>query len=171
MSKTCQNCGNIFEDDTSICPRCGTQYIAIQAAQPEHSENSQYQSQPQQPYGQPYGQQQYQQPQYMPPQQPTYQTPAEQPMGVGSWLATILLTSLFGIISLVLLFIWAFGNDVPTAKKNYCRAMLILEAIGVVLGIIFVVIFIAVLSSSGVVDNISDFINQIEGLDIEGLNI
>lgn len=165
MSKTCQNCGNIFEDDVNICPRCGTQYIAIQSVQPEQTDNGGY-AQYQQPQPQPqpqYGQ--YQQPQYMPPQQP-YQPPAEQPMGVGAWLGTILLTSLFGIISLVLLFVWAFGTDVPTAKRNYCRAMLILELIGVVLSIGIILLLVFVFANSGVWDEIMKAIQNIGDINV-----
>ena len=149
MSKTCNNCGNIMDDDANICPRCGTQYIALQGAPTEQpSDNGSYQ-QPQ--YQQPY-QQQYQQPYGQPYQMPyqQYTAPAEKPMGVGSWVGTILLTSMFGIISLVLLFVWAFGNDVPIAKKNYCRAMLIIELIAVGLAIVFLVLFGVIFANSGI---------------------
>ena len=157
MSKTCNNCGNIMDDDANICARCGTQYVAIQPSQPEqHSDNSGFQPQQQQ-----YQQQYQHQPYQMPYQQPQYQQPVEQPMGVGSWLATILLTSLFGVISLVLLFVWAFGSNVPTAKKNYCRAMLILEAIGTVLAILLLILFVTVFSSSGILDEFFEDLKEI----------
>ena len=143
MSKTCNNCGNIMDDDANICPRCGTQYIALQSAQTENTgfQQPQYQ-QPYQQYQQPYGQ-----PYQMPNQ--VYAAPVEKPMGVGSWVGTILLTTMFGVISLVLLFVWGFSNDVPIAKKNYCRAMLIIELIATVLAIIFLVVFAAAFASSG----------------------
>ncbi|HBH95102.1 MAG TPA: hypothetical protein DDX91_05070 [Ruminococcaceae bacterium] len=63
-------------------------------------------------------------------------------MTVGNWLATIILTSL-GIIGIILLFVWGFSDNVPTAKKNYCRAMLIMQAIALGLVILFVIILIA----------------------------
>ena len=160
MSKTCNNCGNIMEDDDNICTRCGTQYIALQHAQTQQpADNAGYpqtqyyqpsQQQQQQPYQQPYGQG-YQQP---------YAAPAEQPMSVGSWVGTILLTSLFGIISLVLLFVWAFGSDVPIAKKNYCRAMLIIELIAVGLSIILIILFVVLFANSGAWQDFMDEFNQ-----------
>lgn len=163
MSKTCNNCGNIMDDDANICSRCGTQFIALQGAAPEQAEqpanNSSYpqtQYQQQQQYGafqQPYGQG-YQQP-YQP-----YNASAEKPMSVGSWVGTILLTSMFGVISLILLLIWAFSNDVPLAKKNYCRAMLIVELIAVGLVIILFIIFAGVLGSSNVLDEMLQEIQQ-----------
>ena len=167
MSKTCNNCGNIFDDDANICPRCGTQFIALQAPNPENTvpneqqseqpaENNVYSMPSQQQYQQSYGQPQQQWQSYSQP----YQPPAEKPMGVGSWLGTILLTNLFGIISLILLFVWAFSNDTPIPKKNYCRAMLILWGIGTVLSIIMVIILAVILTSTGAWDNIMDEIHQ-----------
>ena len=150
MSKTCNNCGNIMDDDANICPRCGTQYIA---AQPQQSYQ---QPQYQQPYQQPYGQG-YQQPQY---QQP-YAAPVEQPMGVGSWVGTILLTTCLGLVSFILLFVWGFGSDVPIAKKNYCRAMLIVDLIVAGLAIILLITFAVIFASSGLWD---DFIWELEHL-------
>ena len=177
MSKTCNNCGNIFDDDANICPRCGTQFIALQAPNPENTEpyeqtpeqpaeNNVYSMPPQQPQQQPYGQ--YQQPQQQPYGQyqqqsysQPYQPPAEKPMGVGSWLGTILLTNLFGIISLILLFVWAFSSDTPLPKKNYCRAMLILWAIGTVLSIIMIILMVIILTSTGAWDQLIDELRRI----------
>ncbi len=143
MSKTCKNCGNTFEDHLNICPRCGMQFVADSAqyttAQP-YGDTNQYSQQNgynQQNYGQ-QGYPQYQQPNY---QQPAYRPypAANEEMTVGNWLATIILTSL-GFIGTILLFVWAFGSNVPTAKKNYCRAMLIMQAIALGLVIIFMII-------------------------------
>ena len=151
-----------MDDDANICSRCGTQFIALQGAAPEQSEQPagssypQTQYQQQQQYGafqQPYGQG-YQQP-YQP-----YNASAEKPMGVGSWVGTILLTSMFGVISLILLIIWAFSNDIPLAKKNYCRAMLIIELIAVGLVIVLFIIFAGVLGSSNVLDEMLQEIQQ-----------
>ena len=168
MSKTCNNCGNIMDDDANICSRCGTQYIALQSAQPAADAGG-YQQQPQQPQQMPAYQQQYQQ--YQQPygqgyqqgyQQPYQQYAAvEKPMGVGSWVGTILLTTCLGLVSLILLFVWGFGNDVPIAKKNYCRAMLIVELIAVGVSILFLIIFAVIFASSwdSIVNNFSYYIN------------
>ena len=158
-----------MEDDANICSRCGTQYIALQSAQPEQpaDNNGGYQSPPQfqqpyqqqyQQYQQPYGQA-YQMPQYQQPQQ--YAAPAEKPMGVGSWVGTILLTTCLGLVSFILLFVWGFSNDVPIAKKNYCRAMLIIELIAAVLSIIFLIVFAVIFANTGVWE---DFLQEIEHL-------
>lgn len=151
-----------MDDDANICSRCGTQYIALQNSQPEQASSGGYQQpQFQQPYQQQY--QQYQQPYGQPYQMPNqpYAAPMEKPMGVGSWVGTILLTSMFGIISLVLLFVWGFGNDVPIAKKNYCRAMLIIQLIMTVLAIVLLILFAVIFASSGAWE---DFIWELEHL-------
>ena len=145
MSKTCNNCGNIMEDDANICSRCGTQYIAPQNTQAPADNGGYPQTQYQQPYQQP---QPFQQPYGQGYQQ--YAPPAEKPMGVGSWVGTILLTTCLGLISLILLFVWGFSNDVPIAKKNYCRAMLIVELIAVGLSILLLIVFVSVFASSGI---------------------
>lgn len=139
MSKTCQNCGNIFEDEANICPRCGMQYIE---AQPVNStDNNTYQGYSSnnpygQQYNQPYGQQPYQ----------PYAAPVQSSdsMTLGSWIGTILLTNLFGLISIILLFVWGFSDSTPIAKKNYCRAMLIYQAIMIGISIIMVIIVLSV---------------------------
>ncbi len=131
MSRTCPNCNNTFDDNQNICPRCGMQYIAP-PPQPMGG---------QQPYGGQYGQPQYRQP---------YQPAPEQPMSVGSWVGTILLTTCLGTISLILLFIWAFSGNTPIAKKNYCRGMLIVDAILIGVSLIFMIIIFAAIGSSGI---------------------
>lgn len=151
MSKTCHNCNNVFDDGYNICPRCGMQYIEPQQSmsgqfqQPNTQYGAPYYGQPNgqpngQPYNQPYGQ----------PVAPVYPSaPAEQPMTVGQWVGTILLTTCLGTISLILLFIWGFSSTTPTSKKNYCRAMLIVEAIGIGLAILFLILIFSLASASG----------------------
>ena len=108
-----------------------------------------------------YGQQQYQQqaPQYqpqppmppMPPVQPMpqYPMPMYQPMSVGEWVGTIILGNL-GLIGLIFLFIWAFGDSTRPEKKNFAKAELIIIAIVlglvILLWLIFGLTFAAILS-------------------------
>lgn len=144
MSKTCKNCGNTFEDHMNICPRCGMQYVEDMGAPQQNF------GQPQQQYQQNY-QQQYQQPYQNPPMQPQYnqygQPVQEQPMTLGQWVGTILLTTMLGTVSLILLFVWGFGSNTPTTKKNYCRAMLIIQGISMVLAIILIIVLVSIAGS------------------------
>lgn len=141
MSKTCKNCGNTFEDHMNICPRCGMQYVENmgEANQPSYGQPAQpYQTggYPQPQYGQPY-------------QQPIMGQPMqEQPMTLGQWVGTILLTTMLGTVSLILLFVWGFSSNTPTTKKNYCRAMLIIQGISLVLVIILMVLIFSLMASN-----------------------
>lgn len=139
MSRTCKNCGNTFEDHMNICPRCGMQYVEDMGMPA------------QQPYQQPYQNQGYPQPPYVQPQyqqQMMGQPVQEQPMTLGQWVGTILLTTMLGTVSLILLFVWAFGSTTPPTKKNYCRAMLIIQGITMVIAVIFMVVIFSLLGSN-----------------------
>lgn len=145
MSKTCPNCGNIFEDEANICPRCGMQYIE---AQPVNNGNTYQDYNNSGIYGQQYNQQPYgQYQQYGVPVQ------SSDSMTLGSWVGTILVTNLFGLISIILLFVWGFSDSTPIAKKNYCRAMLIYQAIMIGIAIIMMIFIFSVGFS------LSDFMN------------
>lgn len=65
----------------------------------------------------------------------------EKPMSLGEWLLTIFISGL-PCVGIVMLFVWAFGQG-NVSRKNYCRAVLIFAAIGLVLGIIFYAAFAA----------------------------
>ena len=98
---------------------------------------AQYQQQPQ--YQQPqYGQQQ----QYNYAPQPAQQEPE---MSVGSWVGTIIVTTFFGIISIILLFVWGFGSSGPESRRRYCKAMLIVDLISIIVGVVMILVFSAVL--------------------------
>ena len=64
------------------------------------------------------------------------------PLSMGEWLLT-LLAALIPCAGLILYCIWAFGKTGNIHRRNFCRASLILQAISIVLSIVFV-IFIAV---------------------------
>ena len=85
-------------------------------------------------------------------------------MSVGAWVGTVILTSWFGLISLILLFVWGFGSTTPQPKKNYCRAMLIFELIAFVLVIIAFVVFMCVIgwNFEAIVDWCEDFGRNME---------
>ncbi len=76
-----------------------------------------------------------QMPSYSQPVQPVNMKPE---MNAGQWALTIFLSSL-GIIGIILLFVWAFGSDTQSSKRNYARGMLILDAIVYGLSILFLI--------------------------------
>lgn len=67
-------------------------------------------------------------------------------MGIGKWLITLLVMSI-PCVNIIMLFVWGFGSENQT-RANFCRAYLILTVIGIVLMILFYVIFGAALTAS-----------------------
>ncbi|MBQ7834561.1 MAG: hypothetical protein IJ385_02145 [Ruminiclostridium sp.] len=146
MSKRCTKCGTFLTDTDRFCPGCGENAPAElentgsafdTAAQPQQA-NTQSQ------YGQPAP------PPYVPSSAPQYNPypQQEEEMTTGKWLLTIFLTTGFGIISIILLFVWGFGSSAPQAKKNYCKAMLIYQAIAFVLSFILIFVYIFVIAAA-----------------------
>lgn len=153
MERFCDKCGTLVSGDGEFCPSCGARLegaVSVPSSgvnlskpagvepmvpneplgygstpTPTPTPNT-YQGQSSQNYG----------------QQPVYpqaynQNQAQPEMSVGSWVLTIFLSGL-GIIGIILLFVWGFSDSTPTAKKNYARAMLIWQAIGVGLLILYI---------------------------------
>ncbi len=148
MAKRCTKCGNFMMEDERFCPNCGENAqlppdAAVPAApveMPQQNYNStpQYNNTPQ--YN---GTPQYNvPPQYTAP----YPIPQEE-MSLKKWVGTIVVTTFFGIISLVFLFIWGFGEG-PESRKNYCKAMLITMLISLGVGIVLWIIFSAIIFGS-----------------------
>ena len=85
-------------------------------------------------------------------QQPTYVAPAtstesEAPVSLGDWILTILLTCI-PCVNIIMLFVWAFGNNTPKSKSNWAKAQLIWVLIGVVVGVLWLVFIGATLLAS-----------------------
>ena len=68
-------------------------------------------------------------------------------LSFGEWIITLILTAI-PLVNIVVLLYWAFGANVNLNKKNFSRATLVIAAVGVVIAIIFNVIFAALLFSS-----------------------
>ena len=63
----------------------------------------------------------------------------QKPMSVKEWLTTLLLMAI-PIVGIVLLFVYAFGNNGENvSKKNWAKAQLIIFAIIAVLGLFFII--------------------------------
>lgn len=75
-----------------------------------------------------------------------YQPPAGQAsppakiMTMGDWLLTVFL-SCIPMVNIIMLIIWSVGKEIDPNKQNYARAMLIIQAIGLVISIIFSALF------------------------------
>ena len=150
MSRRCTKCGSFLGDNDRFCPGCGENAPQELASMPESTvpPQQQYSSYaPPPPAPNPYTPNGA--PQYNPYQQP------EEEMTVGKWLLTVFVTSI-GCIGLIFLFVWGFGEG-PKARQNYCKAMLIWQAIAIALVIIYYVFIFAVLGIS-----LSEFANEFD---------
>ena len=159
MAKRCTRCGNFLMDDERFCTRCGENVSNVMpenlnpAAQPAQDNafgrNDGYVSPTAPPPAN-----------YSPPPytyaQPTYQ-PVQDEMSLGKWVGTIIVTTFFGLISLIFLFVWGFG-DGPESRKKYCKAMLIVEAISIGIAIVLMIIFFGIVAGS--MGSMADQINQ-----------
>ena len=58
-----------------------------------------------------------------------------QPMSVGDWFITILITAI-PLVGIIMLFIWAFSTDANINKANWAKATLIWYAIGIVMAVV-----------------------------------
>jgi len=61
-------------------------------------------------------------------------------MSVKDWVITLIITAL-PIIGLIMLFVWAFGNNENVTKSNYAKGALIFTAILIVIYFIIVMMF------------------------------
>lgn len=76
-----------------------------------------------------------------------YQQHLRQPVTLGDWFITILITAI-PLVGIIMLFVWAFGGNTNMNKANWAKAMLLWFAIGIVLSIFFFAVFgIAFLSA------------------------
>ena len=66
-------------------------------------------------------------------------------VSVGEWIITSIIIAI-PLVGFIMLFVWAFGGgDVKPSKRNYAKAMLLLIAICIGIGIVLLIIFGAVL--------------------------
>ena len=147
----CNNCGCEFADGSTFCPNCGfaTEGNAAQQSKPDFQKAppppvyDPYNPAPvQPPVQQPYG--------AVPPYTPAYaqfgQPRYEEPVSVKDWVITVIISGI-PVAGIIMLCVWAFGSDAPRTKSNYAKAMLIIQAVSVVFGII-IGIFSALLGMS-----------------------
>ena len=72
--------------------------------------------------------------------------PNKDVMGMGEWLITLIVLAI-PCVNMIMYFVWAFGNGNEN-RKNFCRAGLIMMAVGIVLTILlYSVIGISIVSS------------------------
>lgn len=135
MAQRCKKCGTFLTDTDRFCPNCGENVPPPEPAQTVYQAPPVPQSgmgTPPPPPVPPY-----------PPVRPVY----EEELSLGKWVLTLFVTNFLGVISWIFLFIWGFGVG-PESRRRYCKAMLIVKAIGTVVVILFAVFYASVLFSA-----------------------
>lgn len=55
---------------------------------------------------------------------------------IGNWILTLIVT-MIPILNIIMLFVWSFSRNTNLTKSNWAKAMLILIAVWIILGLIF----------------------------------
>lgn len=71
----------------------------------------------------------------------------EEPVGLGEFFLIAALTAFIPCAGIILLFIYGFSNSEKQSKKNFCRALLIIEGIKLAFFIIFIAAYGAIIAA------------------------
>lgn len=61
-------------------------------------------------------------------------------VSVGDWIVTHIVLAI-PLVNLIMLFVWAFTDSTPVSKRNYCKAVLVIAVVVLVLGFAVLLIF------------------------------
>ncbi len=143
MERFCSRCGSLVEGNGEFCPTCGERLSSAVNLEKPAAENNNANFYPNQNAASGMGTQNSNY-SAMPNYPQVYNTVNSNPAGsmsVGQWVLTIFLSSL-GFIGLILLIVWGFGSDVNSPRRNYARAMLIIDVIAIGIAILLSILFI-----------------------------
>lgn len=160
MERICESCGSLVSGEGKFCPTCGAPLgSAVNLSKGANTMPSQPQPQQQMNYtANPNMNMGYGAPQYGQPINPNI-VPTQQ-MTTGQWIGTILLCSCFGLISIILTAVWAFGSSTPEPKRGFCKGFFFAQLILLGVAIILVVIFGAIIAAN--IDVLEDFFDGFE---------
>ena len=68
-------------------------------------------------------------------------------VSVGDWIITFIIMAI-PFVNIIMLLVWAFGNNTPKSKANWAKAGLIFYLIAIILAIIFYGSIIALIASA-----------------------
>ena len=76
-----------------------------------------------------------------------FENPNQKPMSVKDWLVTLLIMAI-PLVGIIMLFVYAFGNNENINRQNWAKAQLIMVAIAIVLVILFMIVFGSIFAAS-----------------------
>lgn len=178
--KTCPNCQFECTDQDRFCAKCGMPFAEVKTEEPTpeavepaveeapaaqeiptfvkpDAEPKAEEAQPQTPAATSQPRTYQAPPRYMPPQGNN----GEEPVSVGKWILYHLIPCIpviGGLVYVIMLFVWAFGNTENTTFRNWARSQLILAGISIVLVVLLIIIMVALgitgaMAFGDVVDN------------------
>jgi hypothetical protein len=155
----CEKCGKQLESGSIFCDGCGARISTADEQTFEQQASSQApngdknEGQQSRPYTAPnyqqnqYSNQGYNQPYYQNYPNNNYQPQKVAPvLSIGQYIGMMIVFAI-PIVNIIMLFVWGFGENVNPNKKNFCRAALIMIAIGIVLSFIFSALVVSLLAS------------------------
>lgn len=74
--------------------------------------------------------------------QPIMEPQTDETVRISEYLVILLLCTFIPCAGIIMLFIYAFGQDVKESKKNFCRAYLIVSAINLALVLIGAILYV-----------------------------
>ncbi|MGN1339048.1 MAG: hypothetical protein ACI4WS_02030 [Oscillospiraceae bacterium] len=163
MQRVCPKCNTLVTGDGSFCPSCGEPLpsavelkkepaASVQFTAPQNGADGSYQ------YTQGNSNQSTGTGGPQPNTVPNYGTPVNSQftnanivnnteMTLGQWVGTVILTTWFGLVSLILCIVWGVSDSTPMAKKRYCQAMIIIQCIGIAVSIVSMIVMFTVFAS------------------------
>ncbi len=156
MERFCDKCGTLVSGDGKFCPSCGAPLESavnlektepssepMPTAQPADN-NATYSQTTNSGYGTGTQSNNYAQMPAYPQSYNTNTNASQNEMTIGKWLLLFLISAI-PVVGLIMLFVWAFGNDGNTTRQTYCKASLLwsLIAVGAVI-VLYVGMFLCI---------------------------
>lgn len=132
QSVLCSKCGMTNLVGTTYCTNCGKKF-----SDEDNGNNIQPQPQPVAP---------------VIPAAPVHYAESkpnstEEPVTVGEWMLTTFILTI-PLINIIMLFIWAFGDNAKKSKANFCKSYLIWMAIGIGINVLLGILITAIMGLS-----------------------
>lgn len=71
----------------------------------------------------------------------------EEPVKISEFVLILALCSFIPCVGIILLFVYGFSKNEKESKKNFCKAYLIVIGIGILLSLIWIALFMTVISA------------------------
>lgn len=167
MERFCDKCGTLVSGEGKFCPSCGAPLeSAVDLGKPDIDTPVQTEQQPS-PYVAPVNNtysgtsssNQGQIPAYPQSYNTNSNASSNNDMTIGKWLLTFLISAI-PIVGLIMLFIWAFGDDGNTTRQTFSKAYLLWTLISV--GATFILYFGMIMCIGSMMGGLGNILSEME---------